>query len=120
MRLGIHDRLLLLQVLPKEGDLVTLRIVREVRDALSFSEQEHTRFHFTYPEKGRVEWDKSTEVLKEVDIGPTAHGLIAKGFDALSKEGKLRLEWLPLVEQFTNGATPSLALVREPPEPAVG
>ena len=39
--LSVKGRLMLLGILPAEGDLTTIRIVRELREGLSFSETEH-------------------------------------------------------------------------------
>jgi len=41
MKLRTYERLLLLNVLPREGDLTMIRIVRQLREALSFTEEEH-------------------------------------------------------------------------------
>ena len=39
--LSVKDRLMLLGILPAESNLTTIRIVRELREGLSFSEGEH-------------------------------------------------------------------------------
>ena len=46
MRLTIHERFALLQVLPKAGNLATIKIVRELREVLSFDEREHALLGF--------------------------------------------------------------------------
>lgn len=48
MELTIIERLKLLEVLPKEGDLLTLKILRKLRESLSFSEDELTAFDTVY------------------------------------------------------------------------
>lgn len=42
-RLSVAERLALLGLLPQQGNLVTMRIVRELREALMFSETEIKR-----------------------------------------------------------------------------
>lgn len=44
MQLDIMERVKLLEALPPEGDLLTLKIVRKLREALSFSEEELKTF----------------------------------------------------------------------------
>lgn len=46
MEFDVTDRLMLLDILPREGDYTTLKIVRELRDELSFSEDEHQALKF--------------------------------------------------------------------------
>ena len=40
MKLSVFERLILLNVMPKEGDFTTLKIIRNLQEALSFSEEE--------------------------------------------------------------------------------
>jgi len=44
MELDIMERVKLLEVLPSEGDLITLKILRKLRETLSFSEAELKTF----------------------------------------------------------------------------
>jgi len=41
MKLSVFERMILLNTLPAEGDLTTLKIVRGLRESLSFTEEEH-------------------------------------------------------------------------------
>jgi len=61
MKLGVGDRLILLSILPREGDITTLKIVRELRENLSFDEAEHKELQLT-SEGDTVRWnDKQIE-----------------------------------------------------------
>ena len=44
MLLGVVERIGLLQILPKQGDFLTLRIIHELRQSLSFTEEETAEF----------------------------------------------------------------------------
>lgn len=99
MDLSVLERLLLLGVLPAEGDITTLRIVRQLQDDLSFSEQEHADFKIAQAD-GRVTWDRTTERLKAVTIGPKALGLIAEALRKLSDQKKLQPQHIDLYERF--------------------
>ena len=48
MELNIMERLKLLEALPPQGDLLTLKILRKLREALSFSEEELKTFGATH------------------------------------------------------------------------
>lgn len=46
MKLTIPERLVLVTILPAEGDYTTLKLVRKLRESLSFSEEEHKQLNF--------------------------------------------------------------------------
>lgn len=48
MELDIMERVKLLEVLPPQGDLITLKILRKLRETLSFSEAELKLFDTSY------------------------------------------------------------------------
>jgi hypothetical protein len=99
MTLTVLDRLLLLNLLPAEGDLTTLRIVRTLRESLSFTEDEHAAFHFKQ-DGAQVTWDAATETEKDIEIKPKALALIVSELQRLSAEKKLTAQTLPLYERF--------------------
>ena len=99
MELSVLNRLLLLNVLPKEGNITTLRIVQKLREDLSFSEEEHKKLNFT--QKGdSLTWDSVANVVKDVSFGPKAHQLVVEALEALNKEKKLTADFLPLYDLF--------------------
>lgn len=115
MKLGVFDRLVLLNILPREGDILSLRQVRRLREALSFSDEEHAalglhvcsgpntdcdRCSADPAAAGQVHWKTEAEVLKEVDIGPRAAQIITDALKALNDGRKLREEHIPLFERF--------------------
>uniref|UniRef100_A0A6M3KFQ2 Uncharacterized protein n=1 Tax=viral metagenome TaxID=1070528 RepID=A0A6M3KFQ2_9ZZZZ len=59
MKLNIMERVKLLETLPAEGDLLTLKILRKLRESLSFSEAELKTFGVLYefrcPFRGEVD-----------------------------------------------------------------
>lgn len=46
MKLTIPERLVLVNILPVESDYTTLKLVRKLRESLSFSEEEHKQLNF--------------------------------------------------------------------------
>lgn len=100
MLLSVFERLLLLSVLPKEGDLTTIRIVRDLKSALSFTESEHAVLKFQVdPATGGTKWDNQIDPV-EIPVGSKAHKLITDALDELNKAKKLSLEHLPVYERF--------------------
>ena len=99
MELNVLNRLLLLNSLPKEGNITTLRIVQKLREDLSFSEDEHKKLNFLQ-NGDSLTWDTTTPVVKDVNVGPKAHALIVETLEALSKNKKLTADFLPLFDLF--------------------
>lgn len=99
MILSVYDRLMLLNILPKEGDFTTLKIVRTLRDNLSFSEEEHAALQFKR-EGNSTFWRDDVEVNKDVAIGEKATDIIVDALKALNKAKKLTEQHIDLYEKF--------------------
>lgn len=100
--------MLLLNILPREGDFTTLKIVRKMRETLSFSEAEHKTLQPKNNE-GKVEWriidDDGNPIPqeKEVNLGEKATDIIVETLKKLDKEKKLKEEHYSLYEKFIGG-----------------
>lgn len=95
MELGVAERIILLNILPREGDLTTLRIVRDLQTSLSFTEEEHKIYNFRV-EDNKTFWDNDDRKV-EIGIGDKAMGIIR---EAIKRATALRYEWLPLCDRF--------------------
>jgi len=102
VELSIKERLILIHVLPKEGNVLTLKIVRKLREDLSFSEAEHKEFKITQTPDGVVSWDDTNTTKKNVEIGEKATDIIIDGLKDLDKRKKLTEDHLPIWEMFIN------------------
>ena len=108
MKLNIPERIALLNILPAEGDAVSLRIVRDLKNALSFSEQEVKRFKLKNTMKpdgtgAVVIWDsKFSNITKDVKVGDVAKSIIVGQLKMLDNTKRLRLELLDLYERFVS------------------
>jgi len=102
MLLNTFDRLILLNIMPKEGDITTLKIIRKLKDDLSFSEEEHTALQFKN-EDGQIMWKEDADIQKEIEIGEKATDIIAEALKALNKAKKLTEAHISIYERFTGG-----------------
>ena len=105
MKLTIIERLTALGLLPKEGNFVTWKIIKNLREALSFSEEELKALQFDETTKpGSLAWrieGVPAEILnKDVEIGPKATKVISDALEALNKEEKLTEQHYSLYEKF--------------------
>lgn len=100
MKFSVAERMALLGILPAEGDIVTLRIMRDLRSALSFSEDEISRGKIMAQPNGWVIWDQSVQIEKEIEIGPAASGVICAALKKANDSKKLTEASIGLYERF--------------------
>ena len=104
MLLTVKHRLLLLGTLANvQGNLTELRILRELREALAFSEEDHKEFNIRpgepgTPKDGKIFWNEGKP--KEVEIGDVAKRIIVKKLKELDNQGLLSDDHLEIVEKF--------------------
>ena len=104
MELDLPERIALLGILPHEGSLVTLRVIRELQSKVGFTEEEIERFGLKDTLKDgtmTINWNPalSTET-KDIEIGEVAKALIVSRLKQLDSQGKLHIGMLPLYEKF--------------------
>lgn len=105
MKLGVMERLMLMNLLANaEGNVLTLRIVRDLQSELGFSEEELQALNIVQ-EPGRIVWNQSADVGKEIDIGSRAQEIISGALKKLDDVGKLTMNQLALYEKFVEGET---------------
>ena len=105
VQFNVLERLVLSNVLPKEGNFTTLRLVRQLREALSFDELEHKKLGFIQDGE-QVRWNENAKLVKGFKIGEKMMDLISDTLKKLDKDEKLRDEHFSLYEKF----------VEEPPK----
>jgi hypothetical protein len=99
MILNVFERISLLSILPKEGDYTTIKIIRNLRETLSFTEEEHEKLKFKTLENS-IEWDKKEDVPKEITIGEKAMDIIVDALKKLDSEKKLTEQFFDIYEKF--------------------
>lgn len=102
MEFTVSERIALLGILPKEGNFRTLKVVRQLREALSFDDEENKLLNFRQ-EGQMVRWEKEAVGVKEVEIGERMEDLITDTLNKLNKTEKLRDEHFTLCEKFNIG-----------------
>lgn len=100
MKLTVLDRLSLLALLPHEGDFTTLRIVRELRERLSFTEDEHKALEFRTIDSGEVTWNGAATPEREFEFSPLELSIITEALKKANNAKKLSLDHLSVYEKF--------------------
>lgn len=128
MKMTVIERIQLQNLLPAQGDFITLKLIRKLRESLSFSEKEIAEISFKNHWKcdicntkeiaaqvpkcpkcgeymtpaGMVNWDegKAIKVIKDVHMGRTMRDLCRSVLKKLSDDKQLTEQTMPLYEKF--------------------
>jgi hypothetical protein len=98
MELNVGHRIRLLNLLPAEGTIVTLKVVNQLRLDLALSEEEVIRCGLRI-ENDRVMWDDGT-YTKEIKLGEVARNLIKESLEELNQKEKLIIGDVDLWDLF--------------------
>lgn len=98
MKVGIGERIRLLNILPEKGNILTIKMVRQLREALSLSEEEH-RDNSVVIQEDRVSWNLDFPD-KEIEFNDLAKELIAKVLKELNEKDELTVGDVRLWEEF--------------------
>ncbi len=120
VKLAILNRVSLLGLLTKKGDATTLKILRELREELSFDQGEHDLINFKSAPDGKVMYKPDAVPDREYVFEGIREVLVEKvktELRALEKSGTMELEYLSLYEVLIEEKEPdSLKLVEDEKE----
>lgn len=97
--LSVKERLVLASILPSEGDFITYKTVRKLKEDLSFSDEEQESLKFKLLD-GRTVWNNLNEKPKAVEFSDFAVDLIRKILDKINKDNKINDDNFSLYEKF--------------------
>lgn len=104
MKVTILERVLLMGILPREGNVVDMNNSQNIRTAVEFSPEDLDKLKVVQTEKG-MEWDAeaANEIgEKDVVVGVSGAELIKKTLKKLSDEEKLPMDALSLYRKFVD------------------
>ena len=99
MKLSVLERFTALQLLPKEGDYITLGVIRKTQEKLSFTEDEIAKYKFKQNGE-QTTWDNQVEQVTDIRIGNKVISLIAEELEKLNKDKKLTPQHMTLYDKF--------------------
>jgi len=103
IELNVLERLVLSGLLPKEGNFTNLKLVRQLKEELSFNDLENKKLNFVQV-GDQVRWDEliARDVKKKVTFSDDSmmRKIIVEALTKLDKDGKLRDEHFTLYEKF--------------------
>jgi hypothetical protein len=100
MELTIKERILLLSdILPRESNIVTLRIVGDLKRQLAPTEREIKKYQIKTPDTQTTSFVDSSDTV-DIDIGLKATEIIKDSLTALNSKKKLHENHIALWEKF--------------------
>ncbi len=99
MKLNVLERLMLLNILPPEGSITVMKLLRVLKEELSFSEDENKELEFKQEEE-QLLWKQEANIIKNIKIGEIMTELIKKELKKLNDEEKLTDAHIDLYDKF--------------------
>lgn len=115
VKLSVINRLSLLGLLPGQGDLTTIKIIRELREELSFTPDEHIALGFKNMPNGRVLWNEEVLSNKEFEFSGIREIILEKvktQLRTMEEKGELKLDHLSLYEILIEEKKEELKMVK--------
>jgi hypothetical protein len=106
MKLEVHERLALLNILPKEGDYAALKTIRRNREGISFTPEEIAFYELVSQPNAagtmQTTWNstRAAEKVKDVPLDEYTTNVIRDKLQEMSKKHKLTDEYFSLFEKF--------------------
>ena len=99
MKLNVSERLSLLQVLPAEGNFLTLKIMKDLTEIVGLNEEAFKEFGIKEV-GGQVSWNNKGTEEREIKIGEKATDIIVESLKKLDQQNKLKQNYFTLYEKF--------------------
>jgi len=99
MKLNLLERIVLLNILPQESNFITLKIVNDLKNSLSFTEEEY-KYYNVKQEGDRINWDLTGNEEKEISIGEKATDIIVDQLKKLDEQKKLTMDMYSIYSKF--------------------
>jgi hypothetical protein len=97
-KMKVSDRLVLLHTLPKEGDIITVRVLRELKMDLALSEDEIRKLNVT--EGQNINFNQIDNFEKDIPMGKVRKSVIKSALQKLDAEKKLTEDHVLLWDMF--------------------
>lgn len=107
-KLSLTERVQILSILPREGDIKTLRIVKDLAEKVNITKEEIEKFQFELsPEGNAYTWNKEgTESVLAAELTKYEEDEIRSALMKLEGTRKLSMSLVPLYERFVENRKP--------------
>lgn len=104
-QLNLSERLQVIEILPREGNIISLRLVHDLKQKLSPTQKEIKDWKITVIGQGQIQFlPKANQSRKKLTFFPAEIDLIKKQFTDLSNQNKLSVDMLGVYDIFFKNA----------------
>lgn len=101
MELKILDKIMITSILPFEGNIKTLIIVKDLKDKISLTQDELLKYDIQATENGGIKWNKEGEdAIFTIEFTELEKNEIKCALKKLDSENKLSIDMLRIVKLF--------------------
>jgi len=100
MILKIKDRILILSILPKESDILTQRIVKDLKGNLGLNEEDWKEYEIVANPAGGVKWNPDKDKGVEIEIGEKGKAIICDALKLLDTQKKVTEDFISVFDMF--------------------
>jgi len=108
MKLNIPERLALSSLLPQQGGVITLRVVKELQNKLDFTDEEVEEYevkNMTLPDgRTTIKWNPKLTAekkdIKDIKISKIEKSVITRQLRQLDSQNQLHISMLPIYDKF--------------------
>lgn len=100
---NLHERLVFLDLLPKENNFITLKVIRKAQKDLGLTDEEFSYYGVRIDEEkpGVIHFSQDkAEEEKEFEIGEIVFELVKSSLDKMNEQNKLPMEYFSLYEKM--------------------
>lgn len=97
--LNVFERVMITQIVPKEGNFITLRLVNDLVSKIGLSAQDFEDYGIVQ-EEGKTRWNEKGIIPKEFELADAESELIRKQLKKMDDENKLSMQMFTLYEKF--------------------
>lgn len=105
MRLGVKDRLMIAQILPREGNLIAQRLIRDIGQKTELNQSEMKQVDMGPAEGGGIKWDEKKEKefgQKNIKFTDAEIGFLKDQVKKLDETQKVSRDTFLLCERIHN------------------
>lgn len=102
MKLELHERIALLQLLPQQGSYAELKAIRKAREIFSINQEEKEFFEIVEDPPGSFRWNaaKASQKVMDAPIEQYIMEIVRKKLADMEHNHKLTNDYISLYEKF--------------------
>ena len=111
MKLNMIERAVTQTLLPEKEDFSNMKMIREARESLSYTEKENADWQIVNHPDGRMVWRADLDIdltEKTIKLGEYSTSLIVKELKRLNESSTLENRHLTLYEKFIEDMKPEV------------